>query len=120
MAWMDGRGGGRRRFGSDEPPVRAADPEVRRANLRRVAGLFKHYRLRLSTVLALIGLSSLLGIASPFLLRAVLDTAIPQKDITLLSELVGGMIAISVVTGALGVLQTFMSNVVGQQVMHDL
>jgi len=117
---MDGRGGRRRGFQPDEPPKRAADPEVRRANLRRVAHLFKAYRLRLSFVLALIGVSSLLGIASPFLLRAVLDTAIPQKDVTLLSELVAGMIAISIVTGALGVLQTYMSNVVGQQVMHDL
>src|SRR5439155_14463338 len=38
----------------------------------------------------------------------------------LLSELVGGMIAISVFTGALGVAQTWLSNLVGQQVMHDL
>jgi ATP-binding cassette, subfamily B, bacterial len=107
-------------FQSAEPPVRPEDPAVRRANLRRVSSLFRPYRLRLGVVLALIGVSSLLGIASPFLLRAVLDIAIPQRDITLLSALVGGMIAISVVTGALGVLQTYMSNVVGQQVMHDL
>jgi ATP-binding cassette subfamily B protein len=120
MAWMDGRGGGRRGFRPDEAPVRPDDPEVRRANLRRVSSLFRPYRLRLGFVLALIGVSSLLGIASPFLLRAVLDDAIPHRDVTLLSALVGGMIAISVVTGALGVLQTYMSNVVGQQVMHDL
>ena len=107
-------------FRSSEPPVRPEDPAVRRANLRRVSGLFRPYRMRLGIVLALIGVSSLLGIASPFLLRAVLDTAIPERDVTLLSLLVGGMIAISVVTGALGVLQTYMSNVVGQQVMHDL
>jgi ATP-binding cassette subfamily B protein len=105
---------------SEEPPVRPEDPAVRRANLRRVSSLFRPYRLRLGLVLALIGISSLLGIASPFLLRAVLDTAIPKHDVTLLSLLVGGMIAISIVTGALGVLQTYMSNVVGQQVMHDL
>ncbi len=120
MAWMDGRGGGRRGFQPPEKPVRPEDPEVRRANLRRVAGLFRPYRLRLGVVLGLIGVSSLLGIASPFLLRAVLDTAIPHRDVTLLSLLVGGMIAISIVTGALGVVQTYMSNVVGQQVMHDL
>jgi ATP-binding cassette, subfamily B, bacterial len=120
MVFLDGRGNGRRRFRTDEPPQRPADRAVRRANLRRVAGLFRPYRLRLGTVLALIGVSSLLGIASPFLLRAVLDTAIPERDVTLLSFLVGGMIAISVVTQALGVLQTYMSNVVGQQVMHDL
>jgi len=118
MAWMDGRGN--RRFRPDEKPVRPSDPAVRRANLRRVAGLFRPYRMRLGTVLFLIGISSLLGIASPFLLRRVLDDAIPHKDVTLLSALVAGMIGISVVTGALGVLQTYLSNIVGQQVMHDL
>ncbi len=117
---MDGRRGRGQRFQPSEAPDRPSDPAIRRANLRRVAGLFRPYRLRLATVLALICLSSLLGIVSPFLLRAVLDTAIPEQDVALLSLLVAGMIAISIATGALGVLQTYMSNVVGQQVMHDL
>ena len=107
-------------FEGRERPERPADRAVRRANLRRVAGLFGPYRLRLGAVLVLIAISAVLGIVSPFLLRAILDTAIPEKDTTLLSELVGGMIAISVFTGALGVAQTWLSNLVGQQVMHDL
>src|SRR5215203_776610 len=57
---------------------------------------------------------------SPFLLRDILDEAIPAKDRDLLLMLVGGMIAISVATGVLGVAQTWLSNVVGQRVMHDL
>ena len=74
-------------------------------------------------MLALLGLilvSAGLGIVSPFLLREVLDTAIPEKDTQLLSLLVAGMVAIPVVTGALGIGQTWLSNRVGQQVMHDL
>ncbi len=119
-ARRDGRGNRGWGFSTDEPPPRAADPEVRRANLRRVASLFKPYKLRLAVVLVLIGISALLGIVSPFLLRAVLDTAIPDKNVALLTALVGGMIGISIVTGALGVVQTYLSNLVGQQVMHDL
>jgi ATP-binding cassette subfamily B protein len=57
---------------------------------------------------------------SPFLLREVLDQAIPERDSTLLTVLVGGMIAIAIATGILSVAQTWLSNVVGQQVMHDL
>ena len=57
---------------------------------------------------------------SPFLLRDVLDEAIPEKDRTLLLWLVGGMIAIAVATGVIGVAQTWLSNLVGQRVMHDL
>src|ERR671938_1168888 len=58
--------------------------------------------------------------ASPFLLREVLDVAIPRRDTTLLTLLVAGMIGVSVATGVLGVAQTWLSNVVGQRVMHDL
>jgi ATP-binding cassette, subfamily B, bacterial len=50
----------------------------------------------------------------------VLDTAIPEHDVKLLSLLVGGMIALSVITGVIGVAQTWISNQVGQRVMHDL
>jgi ATP-binding cassette subfamily B protein len=76
--------------------------------------------MRLGTVLALIGLSAGLSMISPFLLRAVLDDAIPHSDTSLLTMLVAGMIAISIATGALGVSQTWLSNAVGQRVMHDL
>jgi ATP-binding cassette subfamily B protein len=103
-----------------EPSERPADRAVRRANARRVVRLFRPYRLRLSAVLALIFVAAGLGIVSPFLLREVLDTALPQRDNTLLSALVGGMIAIAIATSALGVWQTLLSNQVGQRVMHDL
>jgi len=88
--------------------------------LSRIARLFRPYRGRLSAVLALIVVSAVLGMASPFLLREVLDKAIPQGDTTLLTWLVLGMIGVSVVTGVLSVAQTWLSNVVGQRVMHDL
>jgi len=87
---------------------------------RRILALFRPYRRRLTTVLALIALSAVLGMVTPFLLREVLDTAIPENDTTLLSVLIVGMLVIAVATGALAVAQTYLSNVVGQHVMHDL
>ncbi len=87
---------------------------------RRVAGLFAPYRARLALVLGLIALSAGLSMLSPFLLRGVLDSAIPRHDTTLLTMLVAGMIAVSVTTGVIGVGQTWLSNLVGQRVMHDL
>ena len=110
----------RPRFSPDEPPERPADPAVRRANLRRVFGLFKAYRWRLSVVLALIGFSALLSIVSPFLVRDIFDEALPENDNRLLTILVLGLIGIAVFTGILGVFQTWLSNQVGQRVMHDL
>src|SRR5688500_14595843 len=94
---------GRRMFAGGEAPERPADPAVRRANLRRVAILFKPYRGRLAAVLALIFLSALLGIVAPFLVRDIFDVALPENDDRLLTILVLGLIAIAVVTGVLGV-----------------
>ena len=87
---------------------------------RRILALFRPYRRPLGTVLGLIAFSAGLSMISPFLLREVLDTALPERDTGLLAWLVGGMIAISIATGVLGVGQTYISNSVGQRVMHDL
>jgi ATP-binding cassette, subfamily B, bacterial len=87
---------------------------------RRLLRLFEPYRWRLASVLGLIVFSAALGMVSPFLLRAVLDTAIPDRDTSLLIALVVGMIVIAIANGALGVAQTLLSNRVGQRVMHDL
>jgi ATP-binding cassette subfamily B protein len=105
--------------GVREKPERPADPAVRRANLRRIARLFRDYRGRLSAVLVLILVSAALGVVPAFLLRGVLQ-AINANDTSKLSLFAGGMIAIAVATGALGVWQTLLSNQVGQRVMHDL
>src|SRR3954467_15429323 len=107
-------------FYSREPVERPADPEVRRANLRRIGRLFRGYWTKLTLVCALIVFSAGLGVVSPFLLREILDTAIPENNVGLLSVLAGGMIAISLVTGVIGVVQSYLSTQVGQSVMHDL
>jgi ATP-binding cassette subfamily B protein len=107
-------------FHSSKPaPERPADPEVRRANLRRVIRLFKPYRGKLSAVLGLIVFSAALGVIPAFLLRGVIN-AIRLHQSTRISYLAGGMIVIAVISGVLGVIQTLFSNQVGQRVIHDL
>ncbi len=96
------------------------DPAAGAVDRGRLLALFKAYRRRLAAVLFLILISAGLGMVSPFLLRAVLDDAIPQNDTQLLAALVIGMIAVAIATGALGVATTLLSNTVGQRVMHDL
>ena len=96
------------------------DRPAKAVDRRRLLALFKPYRRRLASVLFLILVSAALGMVSPFLLREVLDEAIPQNDTQLLAWLVAGMIGIAIATGAFGVAQTLLSNTVGQRVMHDL
>ncbi|NEC93113.1 ABC transporter transmembrane domain-containing protein, partial [Streptomyces sp. SID12501] len=88
--------------------------------LRRIVGLFRPYHGRLAVVGSLVAASSLVGVASPFLLKEILDVAIPEGRTGLLSLLALGLILTAVVTSVFGVLQTYISTTVGQRVMHDL
>ncbi|ASF06655.1 putative ABC transporter ATP-binding/permease protein [Nocardia brasiliensis NBRC 14402] len=90
------------------------------AQLRRIVRLFHPYRARLAAVAALVGLSSVVALASPFMLRAVLDDALPHGRTGLLTLLAAGMVAVAALTSVFGVLQTYISTTVGQDVMHDL
>ncbi len=105
---------------SPRPALRPEDTPSTPVSLRRVAGLFRPYRPRLSLLLGLIFVSAALGVISPFLLREFINDAYPRHDTTLVIELVSGMIALSIITSVIGVAQTWISNQVGQRVMHDL
>jgi len=107
------------RGGSGKKPPPLMDPS-RQRDRHRILALFRPYRFRLTVVLVMIIFSSGLSMVSPFLLKGVLDDGIFKHETTLLTELVAGMIAIAIATNAFSVWQTYMSNVVGQKVMHDL
>ncbi|MFI9272787.1 ABC transporter ATP-binding protein [Kitasatospora sp. NPDC052896] len=102
------------------PPPRAAGEPRPPAQLRRILALFRPYRWRLATVGLLVGASAVVSVVTPFLLRAVLDVAIPHGRTGLLALLVLGMVAATVVNSVFNVLQTLISTTVGQLVMHDL
>jgi ATP-binding cassette subfamily B protein len=114
-----GAGGMRPLRGDRKKPPPLMDPSRQRDG-RRILALFRPYRMRLTVVLVMIVFSALLSMVSPFLLKAVLDKGIAHHRHTLLTELVAGMIAIAIATAVFSVWQTYLSNQVGQRVMHDL
>jgi ATP-binding cassette, subfamily B, bacterial len=118
--FAQGHGGGGNGRRSQPPEPRPEDIPDRPVSLRRIARLFIPYRLRLGTLLALIFLGSILSVASPFLLREAIDKGLQQRNLTLLSWLVGGMVALAIINGVISVAQTWIANQVGQRVMHDL
>ncbi len=90
---------------------------------RRIVRLFRPYRVRLTGLLGMILFSAALGVIPAFLLRDLLNNVLTQgRNINTgrLDLLVAGMVAIPIVTGVIGVAQTWQSNLIGQQVMHDL
>ncbi len=98
----------------------AEKAQAREVSLPRIGRLFTAYRKQLAIVTAIIVASSIVAMASPFLLRAVIDKALPERNVTLLVWLVVGMVAVAAITSAFGVVQTWISTKVGQQVMHRL
>jgi ATP-binding cassette, subfamily B, bacterial len=114
--------------GQDRPgrgsrnPDPADKAQLERSPVRwsRVAALFRPYRWQLGIVIALIVASSTVALATPFLVRLVIDEALPAQDVPLLLWAVGGMLAVTVVTAVFGVVQTWLSTTVGQRVMHGL
>ncbi|MEO5834956.1 MAG: ABC transporter ATP-binding protein [Nakamurella sp.] len=110
----------RTRRGGGRTVTAAEKAQARDVSLGRVGRLFTPYKWQLAVVTALIVASSIVAMASPFLLRAVIDDALPHGDLRLLIWLVVGMLAVAAVTAALGVVQTWISTRIGQQVMHTL
>jgi ATP-binding cassette subfamily B protein len=113
---MRGREGG----GRSRQLTEAEKAQAKTVSLRRIGRLFTRYRAPLAVVTLIIAASSIVSMAPPFLLRAVIDHALPERNVTLLAWLVIGMVAVAAITSAFGVVQTWISTKVGQQVMHGL
>jgi ATP-binding cassette, subfamily B, bacterial len=91
-----------------------------RVPMRRILRLFRPYRWSLAFVAVLVGASSLVSLVNPFLIRAVIDVALPQGRTGLLAVLAVGMIVVAIANSSFSVSQTYVSTKVGQRVMHDL
>ncbi len=117
---MHGVGGGGGRLMRTAPLPESERRPVSTKTVRRILQFFRPYLLRVSlTVVAIIAVA-LIGLANPFLLKQIIDDAIPNQDLNRLYLYVGLMIALPIVTGLIGVGQTYLNTVIGQSVMQDL
>ncbi len=120
---MTGRGGAGRLargpFGGGELPP-AMPPERRRRTFTRIVAFFGPYRRQVAVVVGAILITSLLGVVNPILLKLLTDEVIIGRDYTNLALFVGLMIATPIVSGLIGVGQTYLNNTIGQSVMQDL
>ncbi|MFN8591588.1 MAG: ABC transporter ATP-binding protein [Thermomicrobiales bacterium] len=91
-----------------------------RSTVRRVATFFAPYKWRVGLTILAIIVVAVVGLVNPFLLKLIIDQAIPNRDLSRLYLYVGLMIALPIVTGLIGVGQTYLNTVIGQNVMRDL
>jgi ATP-binding cassette, subfamily B, bacterial len=104
-----------------EQPERPARP----GTFRRIVAIFRPYRGQVAVVAVLILIIAGLGLINPLLIKVVFDDVILSKAskadrLQLLFLVVGAMVLTPIITGGLGLWQTYKSNVVGQNVMQDL
>jgi ATP-binding cassette, subfamily B, bacterial len=117
-------GGGFMSGKRDKPSGRVPNRKL----IRQTAGLFKAHRAGVATIALLVVITSGAGVVNPVLIKVVFDTALfPHRgsvalpvNVAWLETLVGIMVGITIVTGAIGVLQTYITNRVGQRVMEEL
>ncbi|PQZ96918.1 multidrug ABC transporter ATP-binding protein [Arthrobacter sp. MYb224] len=114
---MGGPGGGGRPGDAKQDKEWLAEHPV---SLHRVAGLFRPHLRTVIVVILLIVASSLIGLAQPFIVRELIDVAIPEQDVKLLLALAGGLVLIALINAVLGVIQTWRATLMGQKVMHGL
>jgi ATP-binding cassette subfamily B protein len=113
------RGGGGKSLSSylEEQKKRGRKTDGR--TLRRIAQSFGPYKFHVALVLFAIIITSVLGLVNPLLIRAIFDDAIGGHNLNLLLIYVGIMIATPIITGIVGVGQTYLNNLIGQNVMRD-
>src|SRR5579859_2889296 len=111
-----GMGGGMTAY-LEEQKKRGRKTDTR--TLRRVAEAFSPYKFQIIIVLIAIILTTVLGLVNPFMIQFIFDDAIGKGNAQLLIILVSIMFIMPVITGLIGVGQTYLNNVIGQQVMRD-
>jgi ATP-binding cassette subfamily B protein len=111
-----GMGGGMTAY-LEEQKKRGRRTDAR--TLRRVAEAFKPYKMQIILVLIAIILTTVLGLVNPFMIQFIFDDAIGKRNLNLLVILVSIMFVMPIITGLIGVGQTYLNNIIGQQVMRD-
>ncbi len=117
------RGSGGTSGGRLTPPSNdfARIPRERRGQtVRRIAAFFGPYRLPVVVVLVAIIATSLIGLVNPYLLKLLIDDVIVGHQFDRLNVYVGLMIVLPIVSGLIGVGQSYLNNVIGQSVIQDL
>jgi len=97
-----------------------AAPEIDKVLLKRVLSYARGYKFELVVVLITIVVISLLSLLPPLLMRGLIDTAIPEKDLRLVTLLGIGMIAVPLINGVVGVAQRWASASMGEGIIYDL
>ncbi|MBV8371470.1 MAG: ABC transporter ATP-binding protein [Candidatus Eremiobacteraeota bacterium] len=96
-------------------------PKVtKRVDLRRILAFFRPYTVEQALVLVCIFVISVLGLLPPLFTKSLIDHAIPAHDMHAVWLNIGGMVAVAIVAGVIGVYQGYLNSLVGEGIMRDI
>jgi ATP-binding cassette subfamily B protein len=96
------------------------DVRLAEGTARRVWAFAKPYRTTIGVFLLAIFAAALLGLVPPFVVREIIDNAIPDSDRGRIKVLAGIAVAAAVLDAALAILQRWCSAHVGEGLIFDL
>ena len=105
-------------FRQDSEAVRGR--RLERATLRRVVGLCRPYKRALIGFLITVIVAAVVGAIPPLILRALLDTAVPEKDRTMVAVLAAAAVGLAIASSALSLVQRWYSAKIGEGLIYDL
>src|SRR5262245_15937614 len=94
--------------------------KIDRAVMRRVLVYIRPYRRQLILFVLSVILASVATALSPLLLKGLLDTAIPEKNRTLVFWIAMGAVFLALVNAALSLVQRYYSSIIGEGLIYDL
>jgi ATP-binding cassette subfamily B protein len=94
--------------------------QLQDGTLRRVWGFAQPYRGTIALFLAAIFVAALLALVAPFVVRGIIDTAIPNSDRGLIIWLASIAVAAALADAVLAIVQRWCSSRVGEGLIFDL
>ncbi|KJR49575.1 Lipid A export ATP-binding/permease protein MsbA [Desulfosporosinus sp. I2] len=110
------QGIGRLRFADDTIEM----PKVTRKMITRIVSYFIPYWMRMLMVIGTIIVASILGLVPPILIKNIIDKALPEKDLKLLSLFIVISIGVTILLGLLQVAQSYLSIWISKHIIYDM
>ncbi|MDQ6747021.1 MAG: ABC transporter ATP-binding protein/permease, partial [Candidatus Dormibacteraeota bacterium] len=116
-------------FNSDEVTLRDGEQPLRGANVRRVVALFRPHQAQVGVATGLVLITALLGVVNPLMQKVIFDDVFSGqhrvgpfglRDFALLGLYVAIMVVTPIASSLLGIVQTYVTTVIGQGVIQEL
>ena len=88
--------------------------------VRRVWTFAHAYRSRVFGFLAIVVVSSFLGLVPPLVIKAIIDTAVPDQDTGLVTVLALVIVSVAFVSAGLSLVERWLSSTIGEGLIFDL